>query len=354
MKYLYYLKLFFMKKLYATITLFLISFSFYGQIVNIPDANFKNKLLLATANTNIIARDIDGNYITIDSNSNGEIETTEALAVYYLDISNASINNLTGIESFTNLKGFDCSQNNLTDLPIANLVDLRGLYCETNQLNSIGALENLTLLTNLSFGNNPLTSVNLNQLSQLEKLEFSLTPLTEINLCGTAVTLLWCPSNPNLQSISVKNNTMTPSVTFRNADVNFPPPLTFFDFSNLPSLTNICYDEGELNAVLESQYTPTGVSLTTDCEANCLTLSAENPTAFAGISVYPNPATSRIAFESDVSILSIKLYNSLGQLLKTVSDSTLTSIDVSSLKAGTYFIEINSDQGKTTKKFVKI
>ncbi len=34
-----------MKKLYAAIALFLISFSFYGQIVNIPDANFKQYLL---------------------------------------------------------------------------------------------------------------------------------------------------------------------------------------------------------------------------------------------------------------------------------------------------------------------
>jgi hypothetical protein len=46
----------------------------------------------------------------------------------------------------------------------------------------------------------------------------------------------------------------------------------------------------------------------------------------------------------------------LGQLVKTLITNeinTSLSLDVTALKTGTYFMEINSNYGKTTKKFVK-
>ncbi|WP_396194677.1 hypothetical protein [Flavobacterium sp.] len=54
-----------MKKLYFL--LFLMSGWANAQIVNIPDANFKGRLLAANP-TNEIARDIAGNTMTIDQN----------------------------------------------------------------------------------------------------------------------------------------------------------------------------------------------------------------------------------------------------------------------------------------------
>ena len=75
--------------------------------------------------------------------------------------------------------------------------------------------------------------------------------------------------------------------------------------------------------------------------------------------VYPNPAKNNlnISIDSGISIQSIIIHNPLGQLVKTLVtdeiDASLT-IDVTDLKTGTYFIEINSNQGKTTKKFVKL
>jgi len=74
--------------------------------------------------------------------------------------------------------------------------------------------------------------------------------------------------------------------------------------------------------------------------------------------IYPNPAQNSITVKTDNTavIQSIILYNLLGQMVNSVSSNTLsasTTIDVSALKAGTYFMEIQSTQGKTTKKFVK-
>lgn len=48
---------------------------FQAQIVNIPDTNFKAKLLAANT-TNSIAADSFNNNIKIDINNNGEIEVS--------------------------------------------------------------------------------------------------------------------------------------------------------------------------------------------------------------------------------------------------------------------------------------
>lgn len=63
-----------------------------AQIVNIPDANFKTALLA-----------IGG----LDANSDEEIQCSETLTLTgTLNVSNKSISNLTGIEAFTNNKGY--------------------------------------------------------------------------------------------------------------------------------------------------------------------------------------------------------------------------------------------------------
>ena len=95
-----------MKKLYFL--LFLISGLASAQIVNIPDANLKTRLLEANV-TNNIAKDIAGNSIKIDVNSDNEIQQSEALLVYRLmDLnyaSNLPIVDYTGLQSFTNITG---------------------------------------------------------------------------------------------------------------------------------------------------------------------------------------------------------------------------------------------------------
>jgi hypothetical protein len=87
-----------MKKLYF---LLFIAFSFAtnAQIVNIPDANFKAKLLSANASNGIASTempvyDASGitewsvpSYSTIDINNDGEIQVSEAQAIKFLGIS---------------------------------------------------------------------------------------------------------------------------------------------------------------------------------------------------------------------------------------------------------------------------
>jgi hypothetical protein len=68
----------------------------------------------------------------------------------------------------------------------------------------------------------------------------------------------------------------------------------------------------------------------------------------------PVPAKNNLTItnKQNVSITSANIYNSLGQLVQ-VNNSPTETIDVSSLKTGSYFIKIISDKGTASSKFIK-
>ncbi len=98
-----------MKHLLLTLIL-LTSFFASGQIVNIPDANFKNALL---------------NYNPpIDTNGDGEIQVSEAEVVSFLNVQNKNISDMTGIEAFINLISLTCTYNSITSLDVSQSTSL--------------------------------------------------------------------------------------------------------------------------------------------------------------------------------------------------------------------------------------
>jgi Flp pilus assembly pilin Flp len=68
----------------------------------------------------------------------------------------------------------------------------------------------------------------------------------------------------------------------------------------------------------------------------------------AHFSVYPNPASElvTISLQEDLTLEKVNIYNTLGQLVKTEINNT---ISVNSLTKGTYFFEVITDKGKATK-----
>ena len=102
-----------------------------AQIVSIPNANFKAKLLSASP-SNTIAKDLNGNFIKIDINNDNEIQNSEAAQISYLNISNSNIlaSSLIGLETFTNLEEFICSNNSINSLNLTFLSLLKYLNCE--------------------------------------------------------------------------------------------------------------------------------------------------------------------------------------------------------------------------------
>ncbi len=197
-----------------------------AQIIDIPDENFKNKLLSSSID-NPAALDNFGTGIIVDTNDNGEIEMEEALLVYTFHLSSSNISSLEGIEHFTNLNQIVAGYNNLTS------VDLTGL-------------DNLKMV-NIAF--NPMTSINVTNLSGLERLYLYSNELTSLDLTGLdSLEDLSCGENdfinltisnlPSLQKLSIE-------YTYYGSGSSLQELMLF----NLPSLTELFLDNCNLSSL---------------------------------------------------------------------------------------------------------
>ncbi|MFK7784018.1 MAG: T9SS type A sorting domain-containing protein [Crocinitomicaceae bacterium] len=79
--------------------------------------------------------------------------------------------------------------------------------------------------------------------------------------------------------------------------------------------------------------------------------SIDEASPFGSIATYPNPATEFISISSEIEVEAFKVFGTSGQLL--LDGSYNGSIDVSSLRNGVYFIEVQSGDLKETLSFVK-
>lgn len=153
------------------------------DIVVIPDANFKAKLLAADI-TNSIAQNSDFQNMKIDVNNDGEIQISEARAVRTLTVTNSNIADLTGLNSFIFLTDFIAGNNNITNVDTSNL----------------------HYMVNFFVNNNPLNDVNFVDLSNITMLNVSNSNLSSIDLSNIPRTFeFFCGNTPNLNFINVKN-----------------------------------------------------------------------------------------------------------------------------------------------------
>lgn len=72
------------------------------------------------------------------------------------------------------------------------------------------------------------------------------------------------------------------------------------------------------------------------------------------LTIYPNPVSDvlRISNIDELGIEEVSIYNQLGQLVKSL-ESAGSSIDVSSLPSGTYYLQLKTANGLSSKKFIK-
>ena len=270
-----------MKKYYFTIIAFIFLATANAQIINFPDANFKAKLLAADV-TNQIARNLIGDYFKIDSNSDGEIQFTEALQVASLYVDNSDISSLAGIEFFTaivilncfgnqlinlNLTSnialiyLSCSFNQLTDLNISNNARIRELDCANNQLTSLNLSTNIDL-TRVFCENNLLSNLNITNCSLLNELYCNNNQLTNLNLT----------SNISLNSLRCYNNQLSILIINNNVELNnldcSNNLISVLDLINNLSLQTLDCKNNQLTN-LNTSYNKSLFSL--DCSNNLLT-----------------------------------------------------------------------------------
>ncbi|MFT3795851.1 leucine-rich repeat domain-containing protein [Flavobacterium sp.] len=429
------------------------------SIVNIPDVNFKNKLLNTNCASFVDGVPSDSYTSKVDTNEDGEIQLTEALAVKGLKVDTSimttagNLQSIEGLQYFTNLQRLSCNGNDLVSLDVTMMPDLLELNCHHNDLTSIDfsglaqlemvrcdsnniasmpldglpllrvlnvsqsnlgqldatmlpALETLKCDSNqltsleihdlsalrevsafnnllssidlnglaglriLGFGNNLFTSFDLSPLPGLEQFDISSNAISEIDLSGhanldllyigntlvsqidcsnTGIRYLKCAFNPNLTSINLKNGAISVS-DGSSSDIAFV-------IAEVPLLTSICIDDNESEeySVFITDYNTTG-NVTVYTGEDCLTEVVMSTTGFnhsKEVVVYPNPTKDRLTIEANGNTIeTIVVFNSLGQ--KVINPEPASSIDVSRLAAGTYFLKVTTENGQLTQKFIKL
>ena len=217
-----------------------------AQIVNIPDANFKARLI----------------YVGVDTNFDSQIQNSEAEAITSLIIGDLTLNddsddiiNLSGIEYFLNLTVLNCNSHKINNLSLLNsLSQLFSLDC-ANQGSVLTNLDvsSLINLTHLNCEQNSLANLNLNGLNQLVDFRCDYNQLTSLNLSGlTALQNASCTFNAlttldltvlsNLNNINFSNNNISTLILSGNSSLAYVyANHNNFTSINLSSLTNLQY-----------------------------------------------------------------------------------------------------------------
>ena len=294
-----------MKKVFFIITIVCNLFT-YAQNVIIPSPILKS-LLVGNLPS---AFNEQGNNFIIDSNNDDQIQISEALLVWKLDWDNRGLTDLTGIESFTNLREFYCGRNNIINMPFTTLIHLKILDVGECNLNAL-------------------------DVSNIPSLEFLWCPYNQISTLDLS-------NNPNLNKLICFNNNMT-SLNLKNGiDQNLEYGNNIVWNGGNPGLTFICADASEVQGMLgycATYNTPNGVPIPmidSDCSLATATFVKNE------VTVYPNPVTGTLNISGISNILNIKIYNMLGQMVQENAGAT---IDVSGLKAGNYFVRIETGEG---------
>lgn len=378
-----------------------------AQNINFTDINFKNALLELPINYNSSGTI----FPMIDANNDDEITLAEAQLVQKLNLSYAELNDLTGLQFFTNLKSFESlffngtsftfpslinlenltlsnavtGQSNLVNLNLSSNVNLKTVSCFTSAATI--NVNNLTQLTNLTLSGN-FTALNVNDAEDLLFLHVQAplnalnlsnnTKLININLGGTTFTSLNLSTCINLEIIEISNGEMQ---TLNLGDIKhvrylFVPnnKLTSLNANKLFNLdivncqnnllTNLFIENGTIEQEVDFSGNPNLASIC--CDANeivyvqndCNILGYNSNVASCSspssrqISMFPNPVKNQLHLSAGENIEKVEFYTSNGLLVMTSTEAN-NPIDMENIPAGMYFIKVYIANEVSVMKVIK-
>lgn len=200
------------------------------------------------------------------------------------------------LDKVINIQKLDISNKNISDLTgIEYLTSLETLYCQNNKLINLDLSLN-TALTYLNCSGNQLETINLKNGNNAK--------LTYLNTTG----------NPNLTCIQVDNE----------------------DYSN-----KNWKSDGSKHFCIDKY---------TKFSEKCELLSITNIKNLS-FKLYPNPISEKftIKLQNGLELKKLSIYNHIGELIKQEKQNTM---DVSKLSKGIYFIQVETNQGKSAKKIL--
>lgn len=197
-----------------------------------------------------------------------------------------------------------------------------------------------------------------NSLSETQFTDFDIYPYTSV------FTITSSPIGAKFQ-IGTGTVITTPSVLSSVENLNFSLSnylqtqtingISYkFRHWNFCSTANAVFFNVPQNDTLITLYFAESSSTTTGFIEGCgLTTIEKKIVNDESIKLYPNPSSEKFYIESDISISSVVIKNSLGQILPLRFNSDISEFDVSNLLNGLYFIEIQSNNNVSRIKFNK-
>ncbi len=247
------------------------------------------------------------------------------------------LQNLSGLNSLTSIggnfseSGLFIAQNDslLSLLGLENLAVIDGwLQIEyNNALQSFNGLEGLTQLYGQIFIH---SNDNLQTLGGLENLQFFENKLhINFNDKLTSLSTLSDINFSTIQEVSIRSN----------------------DQLSFCAVQPVCQAIFSSDAEVFIDFNLTGCNSVPEVEAQCQ-LSITESDLSENLSFFPNPVSSILNIETSktISFKQATVYSTLGKLILETFEK---QINLETLSAGIYFVEVITDKGVLTKKIVK-
>ncbi|MUP46596.1 hypothetical protein E0K83_12700 [Gramella sp. BOM4] len=212
-----------------------------GDFIYVPDPNFEQAL---------IDLEIDSDGVVNTSVLREDVETIENL-----DVSKRGITSLVGLEAFVNLKDLYAFDNQIENIDVRSLPELKHLSLDRNSISQLDVSNNPLLqelyvsendlsqldlgdqpdLRNLHAGGGNLTQIDLSKAPNLQSLILWGSELTEIDLNSNLelvelvlddnnLTSLDISKNPKVQFVYAVNNALTSLNIANGNNANFTTP----------------------------------------------------------------------------------------------------------------------------------
>ncbi len=314
------------------------------------------------------------------NNNLTSLDISQNTALYNLVCVN---NNLTSLDlsQNTNLWLLSCADNDLEALDLNQQINMGVLSCANNNLSALDLSQNLTL-NNITCSGNNLSTLNMKNIDVGALNYFDATSnsnLTCIDVDDVAVaTSTLTNVDPQtsfsencsvitVSSISVQGEAGASSITTLGGTLQMEAtvlPLDATDNTYTWSLTNgtgsASIDaNGLVTAIADGIVTViatandgSGVTGSVDITISNQTTSTFESNIFYEISIYPNPASTRVLISSDLKLESIVITDVMGRMVKAV-DTPDNIIDVSDLSKGIYFLQVQVEDTILSKKIIK-
>ena len=220
------------------------------QTISFNDENLYNAIKEQLHSKNI-------EYTANDTNKTLTMTQENINKVEILELINKEITDITGLETFKNLKTLDLGQNQITDInaisgltnlqtlslgknkisdigAISSLTNLQFLYLHENQINKIDAISSLTNLQTLSLWGNQISDIDaISGLTNLKTLELGRNQITDINAISglTKLETLKIGTNQIIDIGAISGLTNLQTLWLNNNQIS--------DISALSGLTNL-------------------------------------------------------------------------------------------------------------------